>query len=102
YSNLCDPGVFAYDAVGLPMKTLGRDVAASDRIDGSVAWARLFTVLSILVWANTLFIGFRGGLAVMTLVGATAAVGGLYYPVVGLYGIAVLCVLDPMIRVFMM
>lgn len=84
-----------------PMKLQRRDHPPRDRADGSVQWARLFILFSLLVWASTVLIGFRAGLAGLTLAAVGAVLLGLPYPVVSLYGLAMLCTLDPMIRAFL-
>jgi O-antigen ligase/polysaccharide polymerase Wzy-like membrane protein len=85
-----------------PMKLQRRDHPPRDRADGTAQWARLFILFSLLVWASTVLIGFRTGLAVLTLAAVGALLMGLSYPVISLYGLAMLCTLDPMIRVFLM
>jgi hypothetical protein len=84
-----------------PMKFQRRDHSPRGPADGSAQWARLFILVSLLVWASTALIGFRAGLAVLTLAAVGAVLMGLSYPVVSLYGLAMLCTLDPLIRVFL-
>ena len=66
------------------------------------SWARVFVAVSVICGAATFVVGFQSAIAILTLFGFAAGLYGLVRPVVGLFGIAVLCVLDPLSRVYLM
>ena len=66
------------------------------------SWAWVFVAVSVICGAATFVVGFQSVIAILTLFGFAAGLFGLARPVVGLFGIAILCVLDPMSRVYLM
>jgi len=61
-------------------------------------WTRAIVVVTLLLWAAGLVIGFERALAAVTLVGFAAAIAGLARPALGLMGIGVLCAVDGFAR----
>lgn len=58
-------------------------------------WGLAFIGLALVVWAASFVVGFQLALTVLTLAGFVAAVVGVRQPVLGLFGVGVLCALDP-------
>jgi O-antigen ligase len=71
---------------------------------GSAAdtWGPWIAGICVAVWASGLLLGFLFALKLLTLLGFVAAVLGLRWPFVGLVGVGVICVLDPLTRVYIM
>ncbi|HWC66088.1 MAG TPA: O-antigen ligase family protein, partial [Thermoanaerobaculia bacterium] len=61
-------------------------------------WTRALLVSTLVVWAAGLAVGFDRALAVVTLIGFTAAIAGLARPALGLMGIGILCAVDGFAR----
>jgi O-antigen ligase len=58
---------------------------------------RLVTII-ILGWSAGLVLGFVPAVMMLTLVGFAAAAAGIFYPTLGLFGVGLLTVLDPVTR----
>lgn len=65
-------------------------------------WGKRFSILILLGWAAGFLIGFQSSLAMLTAVALAAAVAGLRWPPIGLFGIGMLCTMDALMRVFLM
>jgi O-antigen ligase len=65
-------------------------------------WGVRLVVLTIGAWLVSLVMGFQVGLIVLTLVGLTGAVVGLWKPALGVLGITMLCTLDAVSRIYLM
>ncbi len=63
-------------------------------------YGRLFVALIIGAWMLAPVIGFEGVVMVLTAAGLAATVIGVWRPVIGLYGITIVCVLDAVSRVY--
>lgn len=74
----------------------GRAVPAADY------WGVRITAVSILIWLISAAIGFEAGLTALTVLGFVAAIIGVYRPVLGAIGIALLCTLDAPSRVLLL
>ena len=58
-------------------------------------WGLAFIALACVCWAASFVVGFQLALTVLTLAGLAAALVGLRQPIIGLFGVGVLCTLDP-------
>jgi hypothetical protein len=56
------------------------------------------SIVVALVWISSIAIGFTHALSLLTLVGFIAAIAGVRVPVLGLFGVGLLVVLDPIAR----
>ena len=65
-------------------------------------WGLLFIIVIVLVWVMSPMIGFVNALITITILGFSAAIVGLRWPVIGLLGIGILATLDPLTRVFLL
>lgn len=61
-------------------------------------WGSGLILLSVFVWGAGLVVGFPVALSVLTILGFSAAIVGLRWPVLGLLGVSMLCTLDPITR----
>ena len=68
----------------------------------SDCWGPRFMVLVGLVWGAGLAIGFQAALAILVALGFGAAIVGLFRPVIGLFGIGMLCTVDAMMRAYLL
>lgn len=79
---------------------------AGDGVDSEpasrVVWGPVATALIVLAWAATPIAGFRASLLILTIMGFMAIFAGLRYPVIGLLGVTILCVLDSTSRVYIL
>ncbi|HEX7087912.1 MAG TPA: O-antigen ligase family protein [Vicinamibacterales bacterium] len=66
------------------------------------AWTRGLIALTVVAWAAAPFAGVELSLWILTLAGFAAVAAGYTKPAVGALGIAVLCTLDPVTRLFLM
>jgi O-antigen ligase len=64
------------------------------------AWAGRFTFLILAGWASSAVIGFERAVLLLSIIGLAAAAAGLRRPIIGLYGIGMLCTLDVLSRVY--
>jgi hypothetical protein len=65
-------------------------------------WGLRFLIAVILIGASSPLIGFVNALTGLTILGFTAAVAGLQRPVLGIFGIGMLCVIDSLTRALLM
>lgn len=65
-------------------------------------WGKRLVILIAAIWCASLAIGFQAALLVLTLVGFAAAIVGLRRPVIGLFGISILCTLDSISRAYLL
>lgn len=65
-------------------------------------WGPVTAALIALSWAATPVAGFRASLLILTLMGFAAIFIGLRYPVMGILGITILCILDSPSRVYLL
>jgi O-antigen ligase len=65
-------------------------------------WGIRLIALTIGIWLASLALGFHTGLVLLTLVGFAAAVAGLGKPSLGVLGIAILCTLDAVSRIYLL
>jgi O-antigen ligase/polysaccharide polymerase Wzy-like membrane protein len=63
---------------------------------------RFLLVVIIVVWSASFVVGFQSSLAVLAVIGAGAAIIGIFRPQLGLLGAAMLCTLDAPARVFLL
>ena len=61
-------------------------------------WGMRLSIVIALVWISSIAIGFTHALSLLTLVGFIAAIAGVRVPVLGLFGVGLLVVLDPIAR----
>lgn len=54
------------------------------------------------VWAASLFIGYTTAVTILTVAGLAATLIGLVNPTIGLFGIGILCTLDPFTRTYLL
>ena len=66
-----------------------------------VVWGPAVAAIIVLAWAVSPVLGFQRSLLILTVIGFAAVIGGLRFPAVGLFGIAMLCVLDAPSRVYL-
>jgi len=65
-------------------------------------WGRWFTTVILLTWAASFVIGFQSALIVLTIIGFIAVVVGLRQPIIGLFGMSILCTLDPITKLLLL
>jgi hypothetical protein len=65
-------------------------------------WCPLVMAALAVVWAAALVAGFKVGLAACTALAFLAAGAGLIWPIIGLFGVSALCVLDTVMRQYLM
>jgi O-antigen ligase len=65
-------------------------------------WGRQLTLLILAAWGIGLAVGFAFSLQVLTLAAFVAAITGLRWPTVGVFGMSILCTLDPVSRVIVL
>ena len=64
----------------------------------AVVWGRRLVLVILLAWASAEWLGFVRALMILTAVGFMAAIAGIRNPVLGLLGVGLLVVLDPITR----
>jgi O-antigen ligase len=80
-------------------RRLMRRQSARGRLGSPAAiWGMRLAGVIAVVWIAALAIGFMQALSVLTLVGFAAAIAGVRIPALGLFGIGLLVVLDPIAR----
>lgn len=75
---------------------------APRRLPPLQAWTRGLLALTVAAWAAAVIGGVELSLWILTLAGFAAVAAGFRRPAVGALGIAVLCTLDPVTRLFLM
>jgi O-antigen ligase len=65
-------------------------------------WGIRLIALTIITWLASLALGFHAGLILLTVLGFAAAVAGLGKPTLGVFGVVVLCTLDPLTRLYLL
>lgn len=91
-----------YRAVGHGWGGGGEVGAAVPEPAARVIWGPVATALIVLAWAVTPVSGFRMSLLILTIMGFLALFAGLRYPVIGLLGVTMLCILDSPSRVYIL
>lgn len=81
-------------ASALPLP-IGSAVPAPRR-PAAASLARVFVAATMLAWTSALVVDFRIPLTVLTLAAFLAAILGIWRPVLGLFGLGMLCTLDGM------
>jgi len=76
-------------------------LAASSLSDIDTVGRRLTMIVAV-VWVAGLAVGFIPAVTVLTIAGFAAAVAGFVKPSVGVFGVAILCTVDALTRVFLM
>jgi O-antigen ligase len=66
------------------------------------SWASTLTIAVLLGWASSFVVGFENAVLGLTALGFAAALAGLRSPVLGLFGVSLLCTIDPVTRVYVM
>lgn len=61
-----------------------------------------YVLLIVVVWAGSLVFGFQTALGLLTGLAFASAILGLRWPVVGLFGITLLCTMDALTRVYLL
>jgi len=61
-------------------------------------WGKIFLSIVLLVWCGGLVIGFNASLTILTAVAFLAALAGFRWPVIGLFGVGILCTVDAVTR----
>lgn len=82
------------------MTRLARGRRAAPMRSEARAWAGRFTVLILVGWASSAVIGFERAVLLLSIIGLAAGAAGLRRPIIGLYGIGMLCTLDVLSRVY--
>jgi O-Antigen ligase len=65
-------------------------------------WGPWFVALAVIVWGAGIVIGFQNALAILVVVGLLAAVYGISKPVMGLFGVTIICTVDALMRTYLM
>ncbi|MGN6136826.1 MAG: hypothetical protein ACTHOU_20280, partial [Aureliella sp.] len=65
-------------------------------------WGLRLTLLVGAIWAAGLVVGFETALAAMVVLGFAAAVSGLIWPQIGLFGAGIICTVDALMRTYLM
>lgn len=65
-------------------------------------WGKGLLISTAIVWAAGLVIGFTASLAIVAALGVVAMLVGIRVPGVGLIGIGLLCICDPVLRTLVM
>lgn len=65
-------------------------------------WGPWFVAIALVVWGIGLAIGFRNSLAILVGMGLIAAIVGLAKPVIGLFGVTIICTVDALMRTYLM
>ena len=74
------------------------------RLDGSAAryWGIRTAAVCTLIWCLAPIIGFPNSVALMTVFGLSLTLIGIALPTPGVFGVGILCVIDPFTRVFLL
>jgi hypothetical protein len=78
------------------------EIASSDLVvekrqsSSAEYWGRRLTIVVLVTWAASFVVGFQVALAILTVIGFGCAIIGFKRPVVALFGIGILCALDPL------
>jgi hypothetical protein len=64
------------------------------------AWGRRFALMAAAGWVCSFLIGFERAVLVLSFLGLAAAIAGLRQPIVGLFGVGILCTMDVLSRSF--
>lgn len=78
----------------LPLHATGPDTGRTSQ--AAAGWARLMLAFFVPLWLTTAVLDFRVTLTIITLGAFGATVIGLRNPVIGLFGLGMLCTLDGM------
>lgn len=65
-------------------------------------WGRAYVALAVVAWTLGLVLGFEVGLTVLVVAGFASAIAGLHIRALGLIGVATLCTIDAVTRVYLM
>lgn len=87
---------------GMPPRAARIDFQSAQATSAATFWGRLFLLAISAIWAASPAIGFEGGVTALTVLGFLTAFCGLRRPVLGLYGAALLCTLDAVMRTYLM
>jgi len=64
----------------------------------AATWGRWLLVVVLAAWGAGVAFGFERSLAALTLLGFALAIFGFRHRILGLYGVSILCTLDPVTR----
>lgn len=78
------------------------EAPATGAVDHATAWGYRFVSIIVITLLISIPAGFEIGVTILTVVGVLATLTGISKPVVGTYGIGMLCVLDSVSRVLLM
>jgi O-antigen ligase len=98
------PG-FARLPGGAYPSTAARRVPAVARRAGRPAaerWGKRFAFMVVLVWAASFGIGFVSALSLLSIIAFIAAIFGFRRPIIGLFGVSMLCTLDAAMKSFLL
>jgi hypothetical protein len=82
--------------------SLFTEPAALSRVDTAAGWGWRFVSIIVITLLLSIPLGFQVGVSILTVVGILATLAGIAHPVIGMYGIGMLCVLDSVTRVLLM
>ncbi len=75
---------------------------ASPKSNHARDWAIRISLLCLGIWLLSPVVGFERCVTMITTIGLLASIVGIASPVIGVYGITILCTLDAMTRVFVL
>jgi O-antigen ligase len=81
-------------ATALPLHAPARHAERADHVAAS--WARFMLACFVPLWLTAAVLDFRVTLTIVTLGAFVATIAGLRHPVIGLYGLGMVCTLDGM------
>lgn len=76
--------------------------AGLHRAASAEGWGKFLLVSVIGLWLSSLYLSYTTVLSLLTLFGFAVTILGIRRPEISLYGIGLLCVLDPAIRAFLL
>lgn len=77
-------------------------LAAHGPVTVARGWGLVMVLVIVACWGSSFVVGFERALTLLTIVGLAAAVSGLYHPVLGLLGMGLICVIDPLTRSYLL
>lgn len=75
---------------------------APDAVSMIDAWGRGLAILVAAIWAGAAVLGFQWAMTTLVVLGFALAVLGLWRPLAGMIGVAILCALDTPSRVYLL
>ncbi len=98
---LANPSVSGQQAQTMPPRGRTRRIAHRP-VSVARWWGLAVVVVIVLCWGGSFVVGFEKALTILTIAGLFFAAGGLYHPVLGLFGIGLVCTIDPLTRSYLL